>query len=524
MKNRERYPLQSINKPEDIQRVVFSYMLIAYLLDKESPGSHFVRDKNDRMEQTDISGIHEYYLIGKNSLKKQWRDISLFNTNYDNFHLGIPLTKEPDFLRDYMNQAAPKLRAGLHEFLFDEYALPSYLFDIELALDPKGRQIIEAYATRSETDHRFTLYVFLFYVLCPFRPGGNRQNISDRVNALLDLADKEPADALHHSASTKRAQDFRSHLQAHCGLSRGQKLIRIGSDEQSSQHLRVEWLDEQTIHSSRMDLFELQTKAVNAWVLREPALPIALDPLLRKGSTLHPRWKFHGVLKELIEKESIILTSEYASHRYFPYRDESSKRVESESSRDYMIFVDLRGFRDFFAPENTKHSHRYQKHFLHHACKVLERNGGWIIETAGDGVFANLTDPTAHQEILARFIKEILEIPWRIRCGIAVTEGSTIYEGLTGPLHLKKHNVSGARVNVAARLESKMRDMLKDNDIPAEARSAVLLYDPRIKGLGRQIGYPNRLVSVTGIPEVPTQSLKAWLIYSIMDPHPAKGD
>ncbi|MEN0040105.1 MAG: adenylate/guanylate cyclase domain-containing protein [Pseudomonadota bacterium] len=113
------------------------------------------------------------------------------------------------------------------------------------------------------------------------------------------------------------------------------------------------------------------------------------------------------------------------------------------------VFVDAVGYSSNIekAPKETRK--RLAKHFRK-LNELVECNGGRIIDTAGDGMFAEFSSVASALECMTAFQAQVLEANeefpvdqrMRFRCGLSF--GNVLQE---------EHLISGPKVNIAARLQ-----------------------------------------------------------------------
>lgn len=174
------------------------------------------------------------------------------------------------------------------------------------------------------------------------------------------------------------------------------------------------------------------------------------------------------------------------------------------------------------------------KAFQNDIADILHRHFGYVIQTAGDGVYAIVQlprgdrawFPSRHRRDSEKIILYglmltiallVQETGWETRIGIDYSM-DTYYEGILGPMELEDYTITGVNVNIAASLEGKIKT-IKDAKhgilMPATFDMTQEWIEMKIEGLGLQDSYmvkPRRLkIYEARRQKVPLK--KFWHIY-----------
>lgn len=203
---------------------------------------------------------------------------------------------------------------------------------------------------------------------------------------------------------------------------------------------------------------------------RDMAVFIPLDFFKKEQSAnLHPHFKFHDLIHCLHEPDLNIdlaaLCNKLTPVSYI-------QEMEPITNPTGVLILDLVDYKRFFHENNHENSIHLTKAFHGDVTEIVHSNGGYVYQTMGDGFLVTVQKqtPADNAEALLKMAIEIQNLPWKTRIGLnLITEEQTLYSGYIGPLELGNYGLTSSGINVAARLESKIKK-LKNHGIlmPAE--------------------------------------------------------
>lgn len=442
-----------------IERIVYSEMLIIFIQDERGRNDNVYLYEEPLNKAISISRPPDLYLLMKRSSRKRWDDISFFNFNFDNKRYDeksldvnvfpeiifndektTDVTKETweEYNEKFKRQLSIQMNAAgikhddfsiLRKKMLSEFAFPLDLFRVEpLKFD-------EDYFAESKTQPgMMTHYRFRFYLVTRGDKDQIIKTIADRYTEGND------------------------------------PLVRILREDFSYEFRDMEiWKGK-----DQMELRNCQNRVITDLLKKEVCQPIPVDFLKPSVFGTHTKhWKFHTVLHRLVaNKEFQILLAQQRAKldRSEPFSKSNSSDQElfnyietpEPAGVECAIFIDLYRFRDVFHEVNARKSHLIQKVYLQDIVSILEKFNCHVEMFAGDGLFATMAfqEKQAGMHIV-KMIEQLLAQVWPIRIGIASTRSfPDLYEGLLAPLHYKKSTFSGKAVNISARLEQKIKEIM----------------------------------------------------------------
>ena len=182
---------------------------------------------------------------------------------------------------------------------------------------------------------------------------------------------------------------------------------------------------------------------------------------------LHPNFRFHAVIDLLIELQANSQLLLSANKAIEPISLTPRRKLTSNVG---ILLLDLVDFKRFFNKDNYDNSLNLVKAFQSDITKIIHEYSGYVYKTGGDSFLA-VVQKENKKDILTLLLQMALEIqskPWYTRIGLNWTD-QALFEGYIGPLELDEYGIYGADVNIAARLEHKIKEF--DNHgilMPAE--------------------------------------------------------
>jgi hypothetical protein len=400
------------------------------------------------------------YFLGKNSNKKNWKNISLFNVNYDkaadNKHRGVPeniasLLETTDFLsgiqplerggfelsgiaRKYLDDRLQPHEnrvefektglVALQEFMLDEYRFFWPVFAIKPLSDLNNGKFSYVNESINEGDN-ITLYIPFFYLLQP----ATTENIPKIFDQLTEI---------DGFLKEKKGKNLDS--------------MKTAKNEYNRRRIDLEKWKKQ---SDITPILQVQRRELFDLILKDISQPVPVDFLMNKN--LHSYWKFHSLLQGDDKLGSWIVREIADRLKYDIHElDDTEWPTQNSPTERLILKVDLRDFKNFFEKTSINESHRRTQAYLYHIVQLLETHGGYVIQQAGDSVFSEVEYAPDSLKLIQELLKKLMLQPWPIRMGLCVAQAEDRLKWvLQGPLELKDLSVHGKAANIAARLEAK---------------------------------------------------------------------
>jgi class 3 adenylate cyclase len=127
-----------------------------------------------------------------------------------------------------------------------------------------------------------------------------------------------------------------------------------------------------------------------------------------------------------------------------------------------VLILDLVDYKRFFDTHNHLNSTALTKAFLGAVTEIVHLNGGYVHQTMGDCFVVTVQKESAAQnaKALLKMAVEIQCLPWKTRIGLnLITEKQPLHEGYFGPLELGDYRLTSSGINIAARLEAKIKSL-----------------------------------------------------------------
>ncbi len=460
----------------NIERITYVHILLLRFTDAIQP----VTDLFEIFRE----GGHEIcYNLMKKSYKKRWGDISFFNFNEDAiFSLkgNVLSLKMPDDTRvfSYNNfsasdktmisvlyslqnsdSAIERNKIKIRKNLSDEYNIDGAIINIEAV---KNNEMI-SYVKKSESRDPYTLYFFHFYYLKKYDNDDltslisriensqqyyfniikniiekNRYGCFNFLNIKWDIGLSFIRDQLGHPAGVKIDG-------GPWGININPELFNLIQEDQIN---------------------ELASREISTFI---PCYLLDKNKYMneQQHDPFHPKYKFHSIV-------SLILSGSYPNFLTKIFRDELSvtyrRERHDEAKKIGLMFIDLVDSKQYFKKNNHKSGPKVQKSFQSDMARIITNNYGFIVNTAGDGIYAVIEYPpeeakkysnTIKAEIYDRLLRTALEIQgtsWTTRIGVDYSE-DYFEEGYIGPLEIGHYTISGKNVNIAARIEKEVKRM-----------------------------------------------------------------
>lgn len=454
-----------------IDRVNFTHILLISLIKEQT--TVLKKDKELTISNsTKLTSSRKNYLIMKKSRKKRWDDISFYNynevalkeeglfyiSNMGGCNEKIILSENNESnsfknISGYFNQE--KIREyyikKIKKHLSTEYNIISEIFNIK----PIENKDEIRYVKKSETSDQTTLYNFFFYYISPYKDYDlNRisNNLKNNKSELIKIINKNSF-GLFDSI---------------CG--RGEVVdISVDTDKKIKLFLKEDSIYKSvSIEGKGISLFNsIAEDQINELALRETSIAIpefVLNNIV--FSNLHPNFRFHGVFKKLINniymKESIIRIMENNPYSY--------KMIKKRQNREIgFIMIDLIDCKSFYQSSVPNPGYDYLNAFQNEVVDIIHKNSGYVIQTSGDGIYAVVESPVSERsslkpynckkniyEKMIRIALMIQKTGWKTRIGLDFSNND-FFEGFFGPLELGEYTITGTNVNIASRLESKIK-------------------------------------------------------------------
>lgn len=473
-----------------IDRVTFSHILLASMY-------NMVPVIKDRCVKS-VDGLSEErkdYLLMKKSWQSRWGDISFYNFNEDieitarnksaitidlpfdgksGKSVSLDSTNSESYEELYRlmitsDKVVEKSIYKLRKFLSKDYNIYAEAFNLDIIQSDKAVYYIKF----SRTEAAYTIYFFFFYAPRKYAEIREAAGFVTRTVSLgkntRKLLDAVNANRNGFFANVAEGNELRG--------------FEIANDRPAAKWLKAgaEVVDD--AKSSMLDFFN----AIQADQLVELASrgSSAHIPKFFFGSKyyrmLNPRYRMHSVVDRLNEGYAILgyLTGDMplfdldVKYEQSPSRREKSSDQSSHRPMGFMM-IDLIGCKRFYN-QSADYSKGIDalKAFQNEAADIIHRFSGYVVQTAGDGIYAIVELPGSgmppgrhgrneHKRsiygLMLKIAALIQETGWETRIGMDFSR-DVYYEGILGPLELNDNTITGVNVNIASRLEGKIKDL-----------------------------------------------------------------
>jgi class 3 adenylate cyclase len=203
-----------------------------------------------------------------------------------------------------------------------------------------------------------------------------------------------------------------------------------------------------------------QTEQIHILASRDMAVFIPFDYFTKaQCSNLHPNFRMHTLIHRLHELDLDTDLAKLADGLTPVHHIQSMNTITSGAG---VLILDLVDYKRFFDTHNHHNSTALTKAFLGAVTEIVHLNGGYVHQTMGDCFVVTVQKESAAQnaKALLKMAVEIQCLPWKTRIGLnLITEKQPLHEGYFGPLELGDYRLTSSGINIAARLEAKIKSL-----------------------------------------------------------------
>lgn len=414
----------------NIERLCFCHVPLIYIRDWVPT---LVGNPGSQPDLFDLEYKEKPYLLMKKSTNKRWGDISFFNFNMEERPTFFPrLTCNDESFRiisEIYRKGNCDETDQLQRYFYEEFNLFGQILNFRsVHVSRRGDPI--CLIRRSRTVFYYTLYLFYFYQLHEYRA----QDIQ-RMQDLLKSCQSELAPETIRQICPELAAYLDS-----LPPQPGKEPLDILESASLIHEKLSHW----------------QADQISELIAREVSILIPTYFFTRTHyKNLHPNFRFHALIPLLIDW--------YESQRTClslaePETSLTCSTKSRETVNTGVLMLDLVDFKTFFNKFNYQKSLQLVKAFQTDIAEIVHQHSGYIYDVAGDS-FLVLVQQGSKEETLKVLLDMALDFQcsgWKTRIGLSWVD-RPLFEGYVGPLEIGDFELSGPNINIAARLEQKIK-------------------------------------------------------------------